>query len=305
MKLTDSVHLWVLANLPYDRGDAKLVAYMNGLDAHGALVVYYNWSSRLVRPQPRMAYKSRAFDQNQLTAQRASDLALIIADIEEGRLLTKYLSRDILRAPVGMPESKRRPDLDMLLNDWGIHHLHISSAVEADGFVKRDGPLLFVSFTAEAAYLIDIMKHGDWCRDHVLEVLASEWPDEGVIYEMKTSAVPNLITEKQRANLRGNGYNAAFAFDGRTFVPRGLMMTGGTTMEGWLFARDLLHRINALEKAFTENPHGCAAIFEQYNSTLPDKPEFAFAVRDDGPGILEKKSGTWIALDDRRAKHAA
>src|SRR5579862_9671134 len=185
MNLTDSVCQWVVANLPYDRGDAKLVAYLNGLDAHAALVVYYNWASRLVPPQPRLVRKSKAFERNPLTAQRASDLNLIIADIERGRNLTKYLSKGILRSPVKMPDEKRA-DIDLLLNDWGVHHLHLSSIVEPDGFVKRDGPLLFVSFTEDAAYLIDTMKHGDWCREHVLEVLANEWPSAGVIYETKT-----------------------------------------------------------------------------------------------------------------------
>jgi hypothetical protein len=184
----------------------------------------------------------------------------------------------------------------LLLNDWGVHHLHLSSIIEADGFVKRDRPLLFVSFTADAAYLIDIMKHGDWCRDHVLEVLAREWASAGVIYEMKAPAPSNAVTEKQRANLRGNGYNATFTLDGRTFVPRGLMMTGGTTMEGWLYVRNLLHLISEVEKALTENPRGCAAVFQRYNSALPDNPEFAFAIGDDGPAILEKKTGTWITL---------
>src|ERR1700731_356646 len=241
MNLTDDVRQWVLANLPYDRGDAKLVTCLNGLDAHAALIVYYNWASRFVPPQPRMVHKSRAFEQNPLTAQRMNDLVRIIFDIEQGRELTRYLSRGVARASVKLP-GDHRTDIDLLLNDWGVHHLHLSSIVEADGFVKRDGPLLFISFTADDAYFIDIMKHGDWCRDHVLEVLASEWPHAGVIYEMKTPAPSNPITEKQRANLRGNGYTAAFTFGGRTFVPRGLMMTGGTTMDRWLYVRELLRR---------------------------------------------------------------
>ena len=191
--------------------------------------------------------------------------------------------------------------LDMLLNDWGIHHLHISSVVEADGFVKRDDHLLLVSFKPDAAYLIDVMVHRDmtdhkWVRHHLLEVLASEWPHEGVIYEMKTPAAPNQLTETQRANLRGNHYNTAFSFGGRTFVPRGLMMANGTTMEAWLYARALLNRVGEVEKTLTETPRGCAAVFERYNSTLPDEPEFAFGIGNDGPAILEKKTGTWIAL---------
>src|ERR1019366_10197639 len=102
---------WVLQNLPYDRGDASLVAYLNGLDAHDLLVVYHNWMSRLVKPQPRTVHKSKAFQQNPLTTQRASDLAQIIGDIEQGRDLKKYLSRDIVRAVAqvpGKPFGKRR-----------------------------------------------------------------------------------------------------------------------------------------------------------------------------------------------------
>jgi hypothetical protein len=300
MNLTDSVRQWVLASLPYDRGDAKVVAYLNGLDAHAALVVYYKSAGRLVPPQPRTVHKSRAFEQNPLTSQRASDLALIIADIEQGRNLKKYLSRDIDRAAVKVPGDKRR-DLDMLLNDWGIRHLHISSVVEANGFVKRDDHLLLVSFKPDAAYLIDVMSHRDmtyhkWVRHHLLEALASEWPHEGVIYEMKTPTAPNQLTETQRANFRGNHYNAAFSFGGRTFVPRGLTMAIGTTMEARLYARHLLDRVREVEKALTENPCGCAAVFERYNSTLPNEPEFVFGIGNDGPAILEKKTGTWIAL---------
>jgi hypothetical protein len=74
----------------------------------------------LVPPQPRTIHKSQAFQQNPLTAQRASDLAPMIADIEEGRDLTKYLSRDIVRAAVKVPGGRWRADLDLMLNDWRV-----------------------------------------------------------------------------------------------------------------------------------------------------------------------------------------
>jgi hypothetical protein len=45
VSLVESTRQWVLTNLPYDRGDAALVAYLAGLDAHRLLVVYHNWIS--------------------------------------------------------------------------------------------------------------------------------------------------------------------------------------------------------------------------------------------------------------------
>ena len=198
MSLVESTRQWVLTNLPYDRGDAARVAHLAGLDAHGLLVVYHNWISRLVKPQPRAVHKSKAFQRNPMAAKRANDLAQIIADIEHGRDLKKYRSRDIDRTPAKAPGARHRRDLDLMLNNWGVYHLHISSIVESDGFVKRGGPLLFVSFTSDAAYVIDIMMHGDWNRDHVLEVLASEWPHEER-YSTRSRTHP-LHIPSQRAN---------------------------------------------------------------------------------------------------------
>ena len=100
-----------------------LFAYLAGLDAHGLLVVYHNWISRLVKPQPRAVHKSKAFQRNLLATQRANDLAQIIADIEHGRDLKKYLSRDIDRAPAKAPGARHRPDLDLMLNNWGVQPL--------------------------------------------------------------------------------------------------------------------------------------------------------------------------------------
>ena len=132
-----------MKNLPYDRGDAALVAYLNGLAAHGLLVVYHNWMNRLVKPQPRVVRKSKAFQLNPLTTQRAT----------------------LLR-------SSRT-------SNRGETSQNISVEIDPDGFVSRgkqkhaDEPLLFAVFQQQTAYLIDIMKHGDWARDHVLEGLVA------------------------------------------------------------------------------------------------------------------------------------
>jgi hypothetical protein len=98
MDLKESARQWVLRALPYDRTAADLVTHLNGLDAHGLLLVYHNWMSRLIKPRPRAVHKSKAFEQNPLTLQRASDLVKIIDDIEKGGDLRKYLSRGVKAA---------------------------------------------------------------------------------------------------------------------------------------------------------------------------------------------------------------
>jgi hypothetical protein len=298
MALSESARQWVLRELPYDRGDPILVTYLAGCNAHRLLVIYHNWASRLVKPRPRVVHKSRAFQGNPLATQRASDLAQIIADIEQGRDLKKNLSRAVVSAPAKAPGAGRRPDLDPMLNHWGVHHLHISTTVEADGFVERPKPtpLLFAIFKPNAAYLIDIMFHGDWSRNHVLAVLAGEWPNEGVIHEIKGTSSTARITESQRANLRENGYNAAFAFGGKVFAPASATMSGGTTMMAWLWARHVVVKLDAYQQALNANPRCLSPDFERHGLVFPDTPELEFAIRDDGAVLIEMKTGACIGL---------
>jgi hypothetical protein len=301
MSLVESARQWVLQTLPYDRADTALVAHLNALDAHGLLVVYHNWMSRRVKPQPRTVVKSKAFQQNPLTAQRASDLAQIIADIEQGRDLTKYLSRQIERAVGQASGQPPRPDIDWMLNDWRVYHLHISIQIDPDGFVTRhkqknaDEPLLFAAFQQQTAYMIDIMKHGDWTRDHVLEVLATEWPNEGVIHEVKgVLGLSNPITEEQRATRKHP--NSAFEFRGKVFMPIGFMSATGTTMEAGREADKLLVRIAAFERELIRNPKVLKPEFERHGLAFPEAPEFEFAIREDGYGVIETKTHTWVNL---------
>jgi hypothetical protein len=303
MNLKESVRQWVLRELPYDRADAALLAYLNGLDAHRLLVVFHNWMNRLVKPQPRTVVKSIAFQQNPATAQRASDLAQIIDDIEQGRNLTKYLSRGVVRAVAQVPGQSPRRDLDLMLNDWGVHHLHISTQIDPDGFVSRgkkknaDEPLLFAAFSQKAAYLIDIMKHGDWNREHILEVIAAEWPDEGIIHEVKgVQGLKNPITEEQRATLRRKHVNKQFEFHGKIFMPIGFMSSAGTTMAATREGDKLLDRIAVFEQELARNPRGLAADFEKHGLVFPAAPEFEFAIREDGYGVIETKTRAWINL---------
>jgi hypothetical protein len=297
VSLKESARQWVLQNLPYDRSDAALVVDLKGLDAHGLLVVYHNWMNRLVKPQPRTVHMSKAFQQNPLIVQRASDLAQIIDDIEQGRDLTKYLSRQIVRAVVHALGQPPRPNLDLMLNDWGVHHLHISTQVEADGFVLRDRHLLFAVFRPQAAYLIDVMQHGDWARDHVLEVMAREWPNEGVIYELKgVLGLKRQVTECARATQRKANLNTPFEFGGKVFMPTGFMSTAGTTMAAVQESDRLLNRLDVFEQKLIRDPDWLKSVFERHGLVFPAKPEFELAIREDGYGVIETKTRTWINL---------
>lgn len=297
MPLRESVRQWVLRNLPYDQSDAALLAHLNSLDARGLLIVYHNWMSWLIKPQPRTVLKSKAFQQNLLSTQRASDLTQIIDDIEKGHDLRKYLSRGVKSAAEipGGPLSRRR-DLDLMLNAQGVHHLHISTVVDADGYVRRDGPLLFAVFKQAKAYLIDIMGHGDWTKDHVLNVMASEWPTDGVIHELKgVIGLAHNYTEEERAKLQKHGINMLVQVGGKVFMPGGGVTGAGTTVAASRAADQLIIQIDEFEKTYAQKPTKMRAVFEKGGRSFPNgSPRYEFGIMPDGPGVIEMTSNVFV-----------
>jgi hypothetical protein len=76
----------------------------------------------------------------------STELTELVRKIEKGDELTPHLSRAVDTAFVSTQERaalkphQRDQDRDRMLADWGIHHLHLSSMLEGDGFNQRDNP---------------------------------------------------------------------------------------------------------------------------------------------------------------------
>jgi hypothetical protein len=182
MSLFDTIRDCILPNLPYDRSDPAVGAALASKHPAEILCLYLNWRNRLIPAQPRRAARSIAFRQNPVVAERSEAISKIVADIEQGEDLTKYLSRRVATGFALPPQpAVKRPSriqhLDLLLNEWGIHHLHISTAIEAHGFVRRHNPLLFAMFEPETAYLLDIGTHSSFVDQRLAEIAVENWPD--------------------------------------------------------------------------------------------------------------------------------
>jgi hypothetical protein len=256
MGLIKSVAEWVLGVLPYDRSDPKVLAALKSKHPAELLVLYHNWRSRLILPHPRQVVRSDAFDKNPIVAQRPGVIGDIIRDVEQGNDLTKYLSRRVqtgFELPPNSPTKKlnKLQHLDLLLNEWRIHHLHLTTTVEADGFVKRDDPLLFAMFTPSAAYLIDIGTHDSFADDQLVKTAVSNWPSDQLFLEMK--GVVGLqsggrYSSEDRRQLRGAGISSFVQIGNRVFSPPGGISTAGTSSRASIWANHVLRTLEDFEQ---------------------------------------------------------
>ena len=155
-------------------------------------------------------------------------------------------------------------------------------------------------FKPGRAYLIDLMKHGDWTRDHVLEVLINEWPNEDLIHEIKgVLGFNRTITEQDREVLRDKRCNVSFEYNGKIYNTSNLLLSAGTTYRARHSADNVYTAIEAIEGRHKAEPGWLPGMFAENGISWPTEPNFEFHIQECGCGILETRTETWIPLSGK------
>src|SRR5450432_67714 len=146
---------------------------------------YMNLQRRLVARRPRTIFKAAEFT---CPPEFAVGLSQAQQRIESGHDLRPHLSQ-------GLTDLDSH---DMLLNDWGIHHLHLGTTLGSDGFVERTGPVLFARFVEDVAYLLTVLPHGSWAWQDFVGILHRNWPESISRYRLRgvVGLAPELTDEE-------------------------------------------------------------------------------------------------------------
>ena len=212
---------------------------VNGISGDEELLIaYYNTTRRIVGTWPRTIHRASGF-----VAPKDPDQALALSTIEQklrnGESVGPYLSRKIRDLSYN----------DLLLNDWGIHHFHLGTNTDSDGFVNRTGSLLYVvlgdtiDFHGEGntdAHLIAVMDHNDFTTQELVEILHENWP------ELSQFDMPGVsgdrLSDADIRRLRKLRLNYCLRLrDGTScFAPGGGITSAGTSVIDTLRAR---HRV--------------------------------------------------------------
>jgi hypothetical protein len=188
--------------------------------------------------------------------------------------------------------------LDLLLNDWGVHHLHLSTIVEEDGFVERTGPLLFAVLKSDQAFLIDIVEHGGWTRDRVIEIMATDWPNDNLVWELKGIIPPRRrLSEVDRKSIRNSHSSSIFEIAGKAYMPAGGLTTAGTSTVTTATVQRLLRKLKWLEGQLNTDPNYLKEMAAQNGITLPANPDLHFRFFPAGGyGVVESRTGLRFLL---------
>lgn len=133
---------------------------------------------------------------------------------------------------------------DDMLSHWGVQHLHLSSEIENDGYVKRTRELLFVLFRDTKAYLIGIFDHNSWCDTDIIKIIHYNWPKELTIF--KTNSDTKKLTSQEYKTLRSkNACSTIVMDDGTEYLSPAFGVTSnGAPISATLNSNNIIHTLN-------------------------------------------------------------
>ncbi len=189
-------------------------------------VHYFNAAQRRITATPRKVLVSDTFH---CPAEHLQGWEQIKRNVIEGKDLNPYLSKFIGKVK----------KTDLLLNDWGVHHLHLGTALDGQ-YMARTGPLLFARVTKEIFYAVDIYTHDDFADAEIVEVIHRNWPESIEHWSLRGIRQASKLTSDQRDALRKKRYNSFVQVtDGTTYAP-----IGG----GYVFSGHSIHAITEMDK---------------------------------------------------------
>ena len=256
---------------------------------------YFYVRSRMIPPKPRSVHISKTLKSKLLTIDSHwATLVNVVKDhFQTGGRVSKFLSKKIFDATFN----------DGLLNDYGVHHFHLSDQLDNRGFfVDRSDMLLFALVLESDAFFIDVMPHPDertatdfgWVRQDLLTIINSNWPQLLEPHIAKGTS-GDILTDAQKKELRRKHINVVHQVGDKAIFPIG----GGTTSAGtnmlWQFLGDkLIHEIEHLQRYCETQPSEVREALKDQGHALTKDMEFKLVLFDkfDGPeGIAQSIQG--------------
>jgi hypothetical protein len=248
-------------------------------------ITYFNLQRRRIVSIPRKLIVSAEFS---CPATYTAGLEMIKAKATNGNDLLPHQSTRL-----------NDPNFDdALLNDWDIHHLHLGTTIQPNGFVERTGPVLFVRVTNDSLYLIDVMDHGlghqPWIKKKLLESIHKNWPESIAHRKLKgITSVEFNPTDQDIGKLRKANVNLIYQMDdGTIYMPLGGgVMTSGVSAGAVNDSNYYVHLIRNIERWVKDNLSRLIEDAAKTGVTLSDDLHFRLAhLGNDSVSIFEEKS---------------
>lgn len=268
----DFIHDWT----EILRADLTARGYANSIDTDPERMAlqFFNLRKRLISPRPRNILKAPAFS---CPPAEQAGLVALEEKIARGEDITPHLST-------------RLTDLDYdddLLNDWGVHHLHLGLVMMSppyEQFIARTGPVLFAKFDSDKAYFIDVRSHGrgvpqPWTRQEMIRILHDNWPQSINRYRLNVEGLVTPPSDEDIRITRTGHVNSLVQLEAGVVYapPGGGLSTSGISAEVVMTSDRAMIQLDHFEKWLRNNE----AMLREGAVRLPDPMVLRLQIEND------------------------
>jgi len=273
------------------------------LDVHQQAWRFMNWQSRLVHPHPRQVNRATGFDDLPAVQANRTAVEALLTRLARGDEVSANLSYDVMQGYCLHPPGKKDgPDFDLLLNEWGIHHLHLGQEPGKRGFNARSNELLYIIFGRGVAFVLAVGPHGLWTSRDLIEATVRSWPNQGLFVAL--SLLPGRDwNEDEHKRLRKSGLTTAAVTSHRCWMSgvtcgmSSALVSNRISGEAGNLLR-CVYQVTELPDHLNRQLRDNAAL---NGVTWPTKPNIAIRCVNDADrycfGFVEEKSGATVLIE--------
>ncbi|UWR56090.1 hypothetical protein [Phaeobacter inhibens] len=180
--------------------------------------------SRYIFTAPRQVHYARKFTRSSAYRNHRTGIERLKNKIEMGEDISSHLSEKLPMLNVKARTSKSLNEVsDLLLETYGIYHLHIGS-----GRKNRGAGLVFACFGEGVAVFLDVRSKHDFSPEKLVKILAHEFSETGLMHRVNgVVGLSRAITSPQRKRLMMGGVNVPIEHKGAVYAStRGLSSAG-------------------------------------------------------------------------------
>ena len=171
------------------------------LNLNDLLLTYLNLHRKGIEKRPRKVLISQELKRNPIYKKKRKIIQKILKKLEKGEDISIYLSHRAV-------EPRQQ---DLLLNNWGIHHLHLGEKIETkprnrQGLAKGTKELLFARFEKDVVYLLDIKDHKSFSSKEFLGIIHNNWPKSIEQYRVNVIDISHNASDEEIFQLWNAGY---------------------------------------------------------------------------------------------------
>lgn len=163
------------------RQDRRSEDIKNAIEHYDSERLVMHYFSVLMRRIPTATYQVFISDTIKSDNQNLLLSQTIVAMLTAGIDANPHLSNLVKEV-----NQLKKENLDLLLSEWGIHHIHFDS--------NRSNKLLFVYIQETSVYFLDVLEHEDdegtietWTNTSLIEIIHRNWPDVIAAYKFNSN----------------------------------------------------------------------------------------------------------------------